>query len=69
MPSPSEIAKRLSKAQRALLTDIPTYAVESYSPARWLVSKQLATRSDTGQVLPTPLGLAVRDILKEQGNA
>jgi hypothetical protein len=61
----SEIAAGLTKAQRAFLVELPCHAVESYAPAKWLVFKHLATRSDTGRVALTDLGRQVAAHLLE----
>lgn len=65
--SPREIAARLSTSQRQLLLDLPTYAVESFAPRKWLVFKGLAHQPEGEHRLQaTPLGLQVRSILQEE---
>lgn len=69
MSEPADIAKGLSEAQREFLLSLPQYAVDSYPPARWLVHKGLAEKpAGHHRYSATPLGLAVRRHLLENGN-
>lgn len=76
--SPAEIAVKLTRAQRAYLTNRAEWRKPAYwAQERWMSSPPKATLDIMvrrygvldycGQI--TPLGLAVRAILKEQDNA
>lgn len=67
--SAGEIAKGLTKAQRAMLADDYGATVETYPPARKLIDLGLAngryTAMGSYRLVWTPLGLEVRAHLQE----
>ncbi len=63
----AKVAAGLTKAQREFLSLLPTFAVATYPPAKWLCFKDLAEWNGH-RFVATPLGLAVRNHLLKEPN-